>query len=295
MQDPYLTLKRLFFYLQLAQIEKEICEGLSFKNDEDKEKYDVILNKFKTFYAPKVNITCERYKFFTRSQEEGEWIDRYATALHSLARTWKFGDIRDLLIRDRIVLGVKNPRLSKRLLAAGDPDLQKTLEMYRAEEGFLAQTHGMSANVYAKTVSKVSFMECQEDESDEDSGATLVAAVNRQRQRSSSGVKKCYRCGRNHPARRCPAWGKTCGKCRRSIHFAERCKTKIVNALSVSEESVFNIDVHGNTDTEGTPAQLPDNELNCRQSIYTRDAHNRGKISVCLESSLDHQWYICCI
>ena len=130
-------------------------------------------------------------------------------------------DIRDSLIRDRIVLGVTNPRLSKRLLAAGDPDLQKTLKMCRAEEVSAAQTHSMSAIVHVQTVSKVSFMECQEDESDEDSGATQVAAVHRQRERSSSGVKKCYRCGRNHPPRRCPAWGKTCEKCRGSNHFAE--------------------------------------------------------------------------
>ena len=70
---------------------QEIYEGFSFDNDEDREKYDVVLNKSETFYAPKVNITCERYKFFTRSQEEGESIDHYATALRSLARTCNFG------------------------------------------------------------------------------------------------------------------------------------------------------------------------------------------------------------
>ena len=65
-----------------------------------------------------------------------------------------------------------------------------------------------------------------------------------------------------------PAWGKTCGKCRGSNHFAEMCKTKIVNAFSVSEESLFNSDVHGNMDKEGgAPAQLPDNEINL-QTVY---------------------------
>ena len=43
----------------------------------------------------------------------------------------------------------------------GNPDLQKTLEICRAEEVSEAQTHRMSANVHAQTVSKVSFMECQ--------------------------------------------------------------------------------------------------------------------------------------
>ena len=86
----------------------------------------MVLQKFEEFYAPKVNITSERYKFFTRAQQEGESIDHYVTALRTLARTCDFRDIRDSLIRDRIVLGVVNPRLSRRLLAAGDPDLPKT-------------------------------------------------------------------------------------------------------------------------------------------------------------------------
>ena len=43
--------------------------------------------------------------------------------------------------------------------------------------------------------------------------------------RDSKSVKKCKYCGGNHELKRekCPAHGKTCGKCGRSNHFAKVC------------------------------------------------------------------------
>ena len=42
---------------------------------------------------------------------------------------------------------------------------------------------------------------------------------------------KCGRCGRQHPPKRCPAWGKSCLKCGGRNHFAEICRTKSVKEL----------------------------------------------------------------
>ena len=82
---------------------QEVYDSFVFEKDEDKEKYDVVLKKFEDYYIPKVSITCERYKFFTRTQQdlEGESIDHYVAALRTLAHTCDFRDIRDSLIRDR--------------------------------------------------------------------------------------------------------------------------------------------------------------------------------------------------
>ena len=79
-------------------------------------------------------------------QEPGEKVDHFVTALRSLAQTCDFRDIKDSLIRDRIVLGVADQRLTKRLLAAGDPDLTKALEIGRSEEVETAQRQRMVAD-----------------------------------------------------------------------------------------------------------------------------------------------------
>ena len=36
----------------------------------------------------------------------------------------------------------------------------------------------------------------------------------------------CQNCGRNHPPRRCPAYGKTCNACNKLNHFAKFCRSK---------------------------------------------------------------------
>lgn len=112
----------------------------------DKEKYAVVVTKFEEYYVPKKNITRERYRFFTRSQEPGETIDHYVTALRTLAQTCDFGGTRDSLIRDRLVLGVLDSRITKRLLSADDPPLDKALSICRAEEAAAAQQHRMNAD-----------------------------------------------------------------------------------------------------------------------------------------------------
>ena len=79
-------------------------------------------------------------------QEPGEKVAHFVTALRSLAQTCDFQDIKDSLIRDRIVLGVADQRLTKRLLTAEDPDLRNASEICRSEDVATAQRQMMVAD-----------------------------------------------------------------------------------------------------------------------------------------------------
>ena len=185
----------------------------------------MVLSKFESFYLPKTNITCERYGFFTKSQEPGESIDHYVTALRKLAQTCDFGDIRDSLIRDRIVFGVADMRTTKRLLAAGDPDLTKALEICRSEELATTQRKRKEADTKKVNVDLV-----QEMEDDEEETEAQVSALHHQGSRTN-GRNTCGRCVRKHPPRKCPAWGETCMKCQGLNHFSAMCLTKTVSTV----------------------------------------------------------------
>jgi len=44
---------------------------------------------------------------------------------------------------------------------------------------------------------------------------------------------KCGKCGREHPPRKCPAFGKVCNNCKNANHFAKCCRvdgTKFIKA-----------------------------------------------------------------
>ena len=58
---------------------------------------------FQELLRTKKKLTFERHKFFSRAQAKGESIDQYATELRTLASTCEFQDLRDGLVRDRIV------------------------------------------------------------------------------------------------------------------------------------------------------------------------------------------------
>jgi len=94
-----------------------------------------IIEKFDEFAIGEVNETYERYVFNGRNQGQDESIDTYIAALRSLVKTCGFcACLADSLIRDRIVLGVKNNNLRKRLLQERNLDLKKCIDLCRSSE-----------------------------------------------------------------------------------------------------------------------------------------------------------------
>ena len=57
------------------------------------------------------------------------------TALRLIARNCEFKDLKDELIRDRIVCGTNSERIKERLLREQDLTLDKALLTRRAEDG----------------------------------------------------------------------------------------------------------------------------------------------------------------
>ena len=86
---------------------------------------------FRDYCNLRKNIRYERHKFSTRN---GESVDRYVTELQTLAATCEFGDLKDSLIRDRIVCGINSQAMKERLLREPDLSLSKATDMCRASE-----------------------------------------------------------------------------------------------------------------------------------------------------------------
>ena len=62
------------------------------------------------------NEIYERNRFNKRDQEAGESIESYVATLRSLAKSCNYCELTDSLIRDRIVVGIRENSFRKKLL-----------------------------------------------------------------------------------------------------------------------------------------------------------------------------------
>ena len=85
------------------------------------KQYHKVKTKFDVHFVVRRNVIFQRAKFNRRRQEDGETVDTFITALHALAEHCDYGTLKDEMIRDRIVVGLQDSKLSEKLQL--DPEL----------------------------------------------------------------------------------------------------------------------------------------------------------------------------
>ena len=77
-------------------------------SDADSNKYKTVKEKFDEYFISRRNVIYERAKFNQHKQEPQELVDSFITALHCLAEHCSYGELSDEMIRDRIVVGLRD-------------------------------------------------------------------------------------------------------------------------------------------------------------------------------------------
>ena len=78
-----------------------------------------------------LHINCQILRF----QHEGEPVEEFITDLQKLAQTCRYCTLMDELIRDRIIIGIQNFKLSERLQTYdNDLTLENTIAKVKAAE-----------------------------------------------------------------------------------------------------------------------------------------------------------------
>ena len=112
--------------------------------DENRKKYEVTKEKFEKHFMKKRNIIIyERAKLNSRRQEDGETADLFITALYNLAERCEYGALHDDMIRDRIIVGIKDSSLSERMQLHNALTLEKATRMVRQSEAVKLQQSEM--------------------------------------------------------------------------------------------------------------------------------------------------------
>jgi len=72
-----------------------------------------VIDRLEKHFIVKQNDIYERAKFNSRIQDECEFIDDYITSHYSLCEYCEYGAFHDEMIRDKIVVDVRDRRLSE--------------------------------------------------------------------------------------------------------------------------------------------------------------------------------------
>ena len=107
----------------------DILQSFKFNADkgEHEKSYDSVKKKFDEHFVPKRNVIYERAVFNSRKQQPGEAVDSFITSLYTLVEHCDYKTLRDEMIRDRIVVGISDAKLSEKLQLNRELTLEKAV------------------------------------------------------------------------------------------------------------------------------------------------------------------------
>ena len=120
---------------------------------EESDTYDDIKSALNDYFKVRRNVICERARFNKRTQSAGEPIDTFIQDLYKLSESCDYGNLREDLIRDRIVVGVFSDALSDSLQAKSDLSLKKAIELSRQAEARIHNREYVRENTAATNTS----------------------------------------------------------------------------------------------------------------------------------------------
>ena len=156
---------------------KDVLRSTNISED-DRKQYSTVLEKIDQFFQVRKNVIIERARFNSRSQQDGETAEQYIAALYRLVESCNYAGLKEEMIRDRLVVGIRDKSLSEKL----QMDAALTLEQ-----------------------AKKAIRQCKAIQDNKafwrgDSGfdPVRVDAFNKQYKKAATGTAKCSRENRLH-------------------------------------------------------------------------------------------------
>ena len=225
----------------------EAYEHFQFAEAGDKHKPAEVLKKSEEYCTPKQNIVMQTFRFWTIPFSHP--FDSFLTELRTRAESCKFEDMKERMIRDKIVFTVSG-KLQELLLRESEKlDLKRTIEICRSYELSLQQAKEISSGSKSGPRMNINKLIPNQHKPKKPpatatnsvpSRTTLAASYKPPGRTLSQHTysKECKFCGYKHKFGRdtCPAWGKTCEVCHKKNHFKRKCPNSKLHSVEKEEE-----------------------------------------------------------
>ena len=182
-----------------------LIRNLSTPLKPGEKTYKEIVELVASHLQPKPSVIMQRFKFNSRVRGEGESIADFVAVLRQLSEHCAFGDTLQDVLRDRLVCGVKDERIQRRLLGEVELTFARAFQIALAVES--ANKHAIELQSSVPTTVP-----------------PVINAVGSRPKDKAKKVIECYRCGGNHYASSCRFKGAICSQCGKRGHLAKVCR-----------------------------------------------------------------------
>ncbi|XP_061906727.1 uncharacterized protein K02A2.6-like isoform X2 [Entelurus aequoreus] len=250
------------FMYSAGEEAEDVLKALQL-TEEQKKSYNDVTAAFEKHCVSKRNVIYERACFNRRCQQPGETVESFITAVHTLAEHCEFGTLRDELIRDRLVVGILDARLSERLQLDAELTLEKAITQIKQSAAVKKQQPGLrGAEPSAGHVEAITKNQM---------GRKVEYNKTPMERVQTTGCGKCGNT-KKHPWKECPARDAECHKCHKRGHFAKICRSaKSVHDIIQSEEEEFEFAFLGEVSSEGEDEWIGMLQLNGRELAFKLD------------------------
>ena len=106
---------------------------------ENKLKYRKVMEEFDNYFQVRKNVIFERACFNKRNQLSDEPVEEFIAEIHRLADRCDFKNMKDELIHDRLVVGIRDNALSEHLQVEPELTLGNAKRLIRQREAIKEQ------------------------------------------------------------------------------------------------------------------------------------------------------------
>ena len=159
------------------------------------------------------SVIAARYRFNTCCRKEGQSIAEYVAELRKVTEHCEFGESLNEMLRDRLVCGVNNAQMQRKLLSEETLTFAQANRICLSLEAASRDARIIGGQAQESAVNEISVPDRGE----------LPGEVNEVSTGQHVRGKPCHRCGRPHPADTCRYATFKCHNCGQVGHLARRC------------------------------------------------------------------------
>ena len=188
-----------------------LIKSLCSPDSPDSKSFEDIVKLVQDHYKPHHSVIMERLRFNSRIRKSGESISVFMADLRRIAANCAFEDRLEEMLRDRLVCGVNDTQIQRRLLAEPRLTLDTALGLAQAIEAAAKDSSDVQRVTQTQAIP---------------SHINVLRHSRGPKPHPTVSDQTCQRCGGSHSPVTCRFKNFTCRYCHKKGHLEKVCRSK---------------------------------------------------------------------